>query len=260
MTSPAGGLPAPYRLAQLEEIDSTNAEAMRRALAGDKGPLWILADRQTGGKGRSGRVWETAPGNLFASLLIPATGPVAKAGQLSLVAGVAVIDALRQAGLGSVALRLKWPNDILIGPAKLGGILVESSTPAAPDGRIAVIGVGLNLESTPQGLKDSATNLAAHGLTLSPGDALCFLAGAMDTWLKTWNDGAGFDSVRKGWLERAGAPGEMLTVHTREGDVSGRFAGLDADGALRVALADGRERVFTYGDVTLSGNKDDDKT
>jgi BirA family transcriptional regulator, biotin operon repressor / biotin---[acetyl-CoA-carboxylase] ligase len=260
MTSPAGGLPAPYRLAQLDEIDSTNAEAMRRALAGDSGPLWILAERQTGGKGRSGRVWETAPGNLFASLLIPATGPVAKAGQLSLVAGVAVIDALRKAGLDSGELRLKWPNDILIGTAKLGGVLVESSAPATADGRIAVIGVGLNLESTPEGLQGSATNLAAHGLTLSPGDALCFLAGAMDTWLKTWNDGGGFDAVRNAWLERAGAPGEALTVHTLEGDVAGSFVGLDADGALLIASADGRERAFTYGDVTLSGNEDNDKT
>jgi BirA family biotin operon repressor/biotin-[acetyl-CoA-carboxylase] ligase len=259
MTASGGGLPFP--LAHLAEIDSTNAEAMRRALAGERGPLWVLADRQTAGRGRSGRAWVSDAGNLFASLLVARDYPVAKAGQLSLVAGVATVDALRKAGpleLGA-ELRLKWPNDILIGPDKMGGILVESSTRGAGDGRVTVIGVGLNLASAPPGQERGATYLAAHGLTLSPREALCFLAEAMDAWLETWNGGAGFALVRAAWLQRAGAPGEPLTVHAAEGPVVGRFAGLDADGALVIAGADGRERHFTYGDVTLTGTLSDEE-
>jgi BirA family biotin operon repressor/biotin-[acetyl-CoA-carboxylase] ligase len=90
-------------------------------------------------------------------------------------------------------------------------------------------------------------------LALSPREALCFLAEAMDAWLKTWNDGEGFALIREAWLERGGPAGEPLTVHAGEGPVEGRFVGLDAEGALLVAGADGRERCFTYGDVTLAG-------
>jgi BirA family biotin operon repressor/biotin-[acetyl-CoA-carboxylase] ligase len=259
MTASAGGLS--FALAHLVEIDSTNAEAMRRALAGETGPLWVLADRQTAGRGRSGRAWVSAAGNLFASLLVASDYPIVKAGQLSLVAGVAAVDALRKAGaLASGAeLRLKWPNDILIGAEKTGGILVESSTRGAGDGRVTVIGVGLNLASAPPALEGRATFLAAHGLTLSPRAALCFLAEAMDAWLETWNGGEGFALVRAAWLQRAGAPGEPLTVHAAEGPIEGRFVGLDADGALVIADADGARRHFTYGDVTLSGTLPDKK-
>jgi len=253
MTGSADGLPAPYRLLHLAEADSTNAEAMRRALAGDRGALWVLADRQTAGRGRAGRTWASAPGNLLASLLIETGCPQARAGQLSLVAGVAVVDAIVKAGSPVPGLRLKWPNDILIGSAKAGGILVESSTLGSGRGLQAVIGVGLNLASVPPGLEAGATNLAAHGLSLSPRGTLCFLAETMDAWLKTWNEGEGFAAVRAGWLARAGAVGERLTVHSAEGFMEGRFAGLDDEGALLIACDDGAERRFTYGDVALDG-------
>ena len=262
MSVPAPGLPSGYRLVHLAETQSTNADAMRIGLAGEQGPVWVVADRQTGGRGRSGRSWVSEPGNLFASLMISSGCTPARAGQLSLVAGIAVLDAIREAGAiaPGPALRLKWPNDILIGKAKTGGILVESSARAGASGLLIVVGVGLNLVSAPPGLGRDATNLAAHGLALSPDRALCFLAGAMDAWLKTWNEGEGFDRVREAWLERAGPLGEPLTVNTGASPVEGRFAGLDGEGALLLALEDGSERRFTYGDVTLQGTDADEET
>lgn len=262
MSSEPVDLPPSHRLVHLAETQSTNAEAMRLALAGETGPLWVLADRQTGGRGRSGRTWVSEPGNLFASLLISTSCAAARAGQLSLVAGVAVIDAIREAGAISAGtpLRLKWPNDILIGGAKAGGILVESSARAATPGLLAVVGVGLNLASDPPGLGRDATNLAAHGLALSPARALCFLAGAMDAWLKTWNEGEGFARIREAWLERAGTLGEPLTVHAGESIVEGRFAGLDPEGALLIAVEGGGEQRFTYGDVTLASADANEET
>jgi BirA family biotin operon repressor/biotin-[acetyl-CoA-carboxylase] ligase len=259
MSASAADLSAPFRLVHLPEVDSTNAEAMRRALAGERGPLWVLADRQTAGRGRSGRAWASEPGNLFASLLFATACPAAKVGQLSLVAGVAAIEAIRKAGAleAGAGLRLKWPNDILIGAAKTGGILVESTAQAGRAGMLAVIGVGLNLASAPAKLAPGATNLARHGLPLSPREALCFLAGAMDAWLEIWNDGHGFALVREAWVARAGAAGEPLTVHASEGPVEGRFVGLDAEGALLIAGPDGRERRFTFGDVTLANSPRD---
>jgi BirA family biotin operon repressor/biotin-[acetyl-CoA-carboxylase] ligase len=255
MSAPTDDPPAPARLVQLAETDSTNAEALRRALGGEPGPLWLLADRQTAGRGRAGRSWASAPGNLFASLLVSTTCPAPQASQLSLVAGVAAVDAIRKAGgqAPPAELRLKWPNDILIGSAKVGGILIESTTRAPGSDRLAVIGVGLNLVSAPEPLGRAATFLSAHGITLSPHRALCFLAEAMDAWLETWNDARGFALVRAAWLQRAGPVGEPLTVHASEGLISGRFAGLDAEGALVVAGPDGKERRFAYGDVMLGG-------
>jgi BirA family biotin operon repressor/biotin-[acetyl-CoA-carboxylase] ligase len=148
-------------------------------------------------------------------------------------------------------LRLKWPNDILIGTAKTGGILVESTTRGSGAERLAIIGIGLNLVSAPDDLPRAATFLSAHGLSLSPTRALCFLAEAMDGWLKTWNDAQGFARVRQAWLDRAGPLGEPLTVHTAQGIAAGRFAGLDEAGALLVAGSDGTERRFNYGDVMI---------
>lgn len=253
--SPKGnGASDPDRWVHLAEIDSTNGEAMRLALSDAAGPLWVFADKQTSGRGRSGRLWVSPPGNLYASLLTSTDAPGGKAGQLSLVAGVATIDAIRKAGplVSGDRLRLKWPNDVLIGTAKVGGILVECSLRVHRKGFVVVIGIGLNLASTPLELGHAATYLAAHGLALSPREALCFLSQEMDAWLKTWNDGDGFAAVREAWLNRAGPVGEPLRVIANEGSVEGRFVGLDAEGALIIADRDGQEQQFTYGDVSLT--------
>lgn len=250
MTDAPPELPEGCAHVHIEAVDGTNAEAMRRVLAGEHGPLWITADRQTAGKGRSGRTWASQTGNLFASYIAPVSCPPAKAGQLSLVAGVAAYDAIARAG-SIRGVRLKWPNDILIGTAKAGGILIESTVRSGQAGTIAVIGIGLNLVSAPEDLGRAATFLAQHGLKLSPQGALCFLAHTMKEWMTNWDDGAGFVEVREAWLERAGPLGEPLTVNAGATPVSGRFAGLDENGALLIDSDDGRQLSFSFGDVSL---------
>lgn len=246
-------LPDGVRLVELENVDSTNAEALRRAAEGEQGPLWILAGQQTAGRGRSGRAWSTAAGNLAATLAISLPRERAAVSyQLALIAGVAVCDALTRSGAvpQAAALRLKWPNDVLLDGRKLGGILIES-TPVG--GRLAIaIGIGLNLVTHPTDTALPATSLAEFGTPPRRCDVVGLLSHAVAEWLQRWQEGDGFGAIRAAWLERAGPIGEKCSVNAGNGRVEGRFAGLDADGALLILSADGRQRRFTYGDVSLT--------
>src|SRR5262249_10461473 len=171
---PPNPVPQPIRSIVLDEVGSTNAEAFALAKAGETGPLWLMAHRQTAGRGRSGRSWASEPGNLHASLLQGLGCPAPAVPQLSLLAGVAVIDAIAAAAAGAIMadLRLKWPNDVLIGGAKCAGILPECHS-GGPTGRlVAVVGIGINLAWHPPGLARAATHLAAHGVAGVPGEKL----------------------------------------------------------------------------------------
>src|SRR6185437_13962094 len=123
-----------------DEIDSTNAEARRRAEVGEAGPVWITAAVQTAGRGRRGRSWSTARGNLAATLLMTTDAPPVEAAQVSFVAALAAAE-LADACLGEGVARLKWPNDVLVHGKKAVGILDESGP--RPDGRLwLAVGIG----------------------------------------------------------------------------------------------------------------------
>ena len=232
------------RIIALQSVDSTNAEAQRRAAAGEAPPFWVMAETQTAGRGRAGRSWTSARGNLQASLLIRLADASPKAYQLSLVAGVAVIDAIRAACPlpEGTQLRLKWPNDILIDGAKVGGVLVESSSRAG--GLEAAVGIGINLASHPENLGRAVTHLGAHAPAPAPAELLASIVEAMQRWLSVWDEGDGFAPVRAAWLRGSGNPGEALSINTGAETVAGAFNGLDADGALLLRDAEGRERRF----------------
>jgi BirA family biotin operon repressor/biotin-[acetyl-CoA-carboxylase] ligase len=242
-----------HRIIRLAETQSTNQDALRLALAGEALPVWISAERQTGGKGRAGRGWTSIDGNLQASCAIQSAAPIAQAGELALVAGVAAIDAIRDCAPG-VAARLKWPNDILIGGAKAGGILVESSLARPDPGFIAVIGYGLNVAAHPDDLGRAATSLAAHGATVTADAMLAALASRLQHWLTAWDDGRNFErSIAAAWQSRAGADGESISVTTPSGSLPGRYRGIDARGYLLLDADDGTRHTVTYGDVALLG-------
>jgi BirA family biotin operon repressor/biotin-[acetyl-CoA-carboxylase] ligase len=238
------------RVEVLDEIDSTNSEAMRRTLAGETGPLWLRANVQVQGRGRSGRVWVSPRGNLYASLLFAPRCMPGKVYQLSLLAGVAVHDAIGSAGTEPLALRLKWPNDVLIGGAKVAGVLAESI--AGRDGApLAILGIGINLASSPAQSGQAATHLSAHGIDLDPEATLDVLDASICRWLAVWDRGNGFAAIRAAWLERAGPEGENLAINAGGGRVEGRFAGLDDDGSILLRDGEGRALRFTFGDVAV---------
>lgn len=254
-------LPRGYRLAAYDAIDSTNTEGLRLAAKGEDSGLWIWAAEQRLGRGRSGRNWASPPGNLHASLLLRLAVPLATAQQLSLLAGVAAHDAIHSLASGSATqpdIRLKWPNDILSGNAKLGGILLESTSTAGNGGKakgatppIVVIGTGLNIAHAPQDLARPATCLHELGIRVTPAQALAALAWTTAEWLAQWNEGLGFELIRQAWLDRAQTVGETVSVRIGGERLIGTFLGLDANGALRLATAKGGERSITAGEVSL---------
>jgi BirA family transcriptional regulator, biotin operon repressor / biotin---[acetyl-CoA-carboxylase] ligase len=251
MTENQVAMPGGWRAATFGEIDSTNSEAMRRARAGERGPLWITAAVQTRGKGRSGRPWISGSGNLAATLLFAPACSLGSLPELSLLAGVATFDALCEArGPGATgALRLKWPNDVLVDGNKVSGILVESSLVGGFP--VVAIGIGVNVEEPPA-LKDRQAASVSGGPHRVHRDAIASrLAFSLARWLGVWDNGSNFAQVREAWLARAGARGEPMSVHAGDELVAGLFAGLAEDGGLLLETAAGGWRKFAFGDVAL---------
>lgn len=239
---------------KLETVDLTNAEARRRALAGEPGPLWIWSARQSQGRGRGGREWVSQPGNLFASLLIGLNCPLRVASQLALVAGIVAFDTIAKliAYEGRSEVLLKWPNDVLLAGEKVAGMLLENVGGTNENRSVVVIGTGINLASYPENLPQPAVSLATYGMTVTPADALEALAASTLEWLDRWGEGACFPTIRRAWLDRAGPTGRPLTVRVGSQEAEGVYGGLDADGALRLLMPGGGEYRVTAGDVFFS--------
>jgi BirA family biotin operon repressor/biotin-[acetyl-CoA-carboxylase] ligase len=237
---------AGYGLLELDSIDSTNAEARRRAIKGARGPLWITAKSQTAGRGRRGNRWQSLEGNLFASLLLHPNKPAGECAQLTFAAALAVSDML--AGYApSGGFALKWPNDVLAEGRKIAGILLESESGA--DGKAAwlVIGFGVNLAAYPERLP--AISLAALGISPPTGkQAVHRLAGAFRKWYELWLE-EGFAPVREAWLARAAGLGARLRVRLPREEIEGVFLGIDDNGALQLGLPGESTRAITAGEV-----------
>lgn len=231
------------------ELDSTNSEASRLAQAGEAGPLWIVAERQTAGRGRRGRVWQGASGNLAATLLLATDRTPAQAAQTAFIAALALAD-MAAGFVPADLIRVKWPNDLLVGGAKAGGVLIESG--AAPRGGLwLAVGVGANLADAPKDTPYPATSLAAHGPVPSPADALAALDAGFSRWLDVW-EAQGFEPLRAAWMGRAHGLGQPCTVSFGDRTVTGTHDGLDADGALLLRVGAAVQRI-TAGDVIFGG-------
>lgn len=241
----------PHRIIRLSETGSTNKDAMRLALNGEPLPIWVVAQRQTEGRGRVGRTWVSSEGNLHASLAFRSLAPPASAGQIALVAGVALFEAVAAVTNLGGRLRLKWPNDLMVGDAKVGGILVESTLVPAGD-LIAVAGFGLNIASAPT-LNRPVTALALETQDANAEMILAALTDSCHRWLQLWDEGRAFSAIRESWLARAGPLGQSITITAGDQTLSGVYQGLNDAGALLADIA-GRLETFNFGDVTLAGS------
>ena len=275
-----------YRLHSHDRLDSTNSEAMRLAHGGEAGPLWVTTRRQEAGRGRRGNAWASPEGNLAASLLLPVAGVAPEmVATLGFVAGCALVDALRDAcrsapSLGmrgegrsdsivaealspraergdalapqaiappQAAIHLKWPNDVLADGQKLAGILLEAET--LPGGRRAVVvGFGVNIAATPEGLPYPAAALSAFSAADAP-MLLEFLSERFVEAVRIWNKGRGFSNIRRRWLERAAGVGAPVSVRMAEATLTGIFETIDEGGRLVILAPDGTRRTVTAGEV-----------
>ena len=240
--------PLGYALLELDEIDSTNQEAKRRAAAGVTSPLWIVAARQSEGRGRRGNAWQSLSGNLAATLLIRPERRAAECAQLSFAAALAVSDML--AGFAPHAnFGLKWPNDVLADGRKIAGILLESESRADGTAAWLAVGIGVNLAAFPDDVELPATSLAVQGiLPPAPRDALLDLAAAFAKWYEVWRT-QGFSPVREAWLARASGLGSRVRARLAREEVVGVFQGIDESGALLLGLAGGVTRAIAAGEV-----------
>ncbi|QIQ85997.1 biotin--[acetyl-CoA-carboxylase] ligase [Erythrobacter sp.] len=231
----------------VEETGSTNADLamlVREGRAPGEGE-WLVARRQTAGRGRQGRQWFDGLGNFMGSSLVLRLDGDPTPSSLSFVAALAVHDAAMQA-LGETAnLALKWPNDVLLGGGKLSGILLEMV------GHHIVVGIGVNIARAPDLPDRKTAALADHGAAPDVESFARSLADAFGARLAEWRAEGLSITLQRFLAQSIHAPGAPLRVHDGEGaPIEGRFAGLEtSDGALRLRLADGSERVIRAGDV-----------
>lgn len=247
----SAGLPSGYRRVSHDSLGSTNAEAFVLARAGDPGKTWVTAREQTAGRGRRGRAWSGARGNLAASLLLLDPAPAELAPTIAFVAGVAlhqaVIDIVGPAAADR--LSLKWPNDLLLDRLKVAGILVEAERTGS--GKLVIVaGFGVNCVSHPAiAASVPPSSFAARGVPIGAEALFAALARAMASELSRWNRGAGFPATRSAWLARSSGIGEAIRVNLDGRSVDGRFEDLDKEGRLILRRDDGVREAFSAGDV-----------
>lgn len=240
----------------LQETDSTNLEARRRAEAGEFGPLWIGTKRQTAGRARRGRVWDMDTGNLAQTLLIKLDKTPFEASQLTFVAALAVYDLVGRYVPPSL-VTIKWPNDVLLDGKKVSGILLESGS-INGGGLWLAIGIGVNLKIYPAGTDRPATAIADHlsaDHVFAPTveEAGEVLASTFDYWLAKWQT-QGFEPVRQAWVDRTpGLNGPCIARLPNE-TLEGTADGIEPDGSLRLKLANGTIKVISAGDVFFGDN------
>ena len=253
-----------------QELTSTMDVAHQFASQDASEGTCVWAEKQTAGRGRAGRVWSSAPGGIYLSVILRPSRQVSELPQLSLVAGLAVAEAIQE--LTSLPAVIRWPNDVLFNGKKLAGILTEASTQHIPaslshlPGRAAhstqqyaVAGIGINVTTDPQDLPDEATTLQEVSDTFSRTKSVRHferleLAPALFRhleWVYQQWDREGFPAIRPAFLARLSLLGSLVHIRTPQEIFEGQAMDVDEEGRLLVRLESGVVRTFEVGEVTL---------
>lgn len=240
------GLPAFYHPIALGTVGSTNDEALGLAAEGAAEGTLVTARCQSAGRGRRGRSWESAEGNLFLSLILRPPGGAGAAQQICFAGALAIFETVEAHLPPGADIGLKWPNDVLVGGCKVSGLLIERPVGG---GTALVLGVGINLVSHPASTAYPATDLTSEGAGMvRPEAALEGFCRAFLARYRQWQT-CGFAPLRADWLARARGLGGPLAVEIEGRRFDGVFTGLDGDGALRLDLGGQGVKKVTAGDV-----------
>ena len=232
------------------ETGSTNADLAARLGAGEylaEGD-WLVADRQTAGRGRQGRSWFDGHGNFMGSTVVHPGAGDPPAASLALLSGIALHEVVAPLIQPPTTALLKWPNDLMIGAAKLAGILLERV------GDAVIVGIGVNLAQAPSVMGRETIALSAIGPAPDRDHFAAALAHQFALELERWRS-FGLDPMIRRWLAAAHPVGTPLAVgEPGEQSLKGRFIGLSADGALQLGLAGGTTRTIHAGEVRLASD------
>ena len=244
-----------YHLLSFETIDSTNEEAKRIAIGGGSHGAVVWAKEQEEGKGRSGREWQSDDGNLFVSMLLRPGCDIEALSQLSYVAALAAYHTIEDVLGEDADIKLKWPNDLLVNDKKVAGILLESFTIPGDDERWAVVGLGMNIESSPSDVRFPATSLKEEGVEII--SAKIVLSRYVHCFIENYNQWSrrGFSAIRRQWQQAAWALKEQVTVQVGNDEIRGEFRGVDAEGGLIIQQS-AKERLIVHaGDMFALADK-----
>ncbi len=240
-----------YDLLTFASLDSTNTEALKLARAGVKGNYVIVTKDQKGGRGRNGKSWANAPGNLYCSILLEVNLPPKILPQISFIAANAAyesIELLKNKSNSPIKITLKWPNDVFINGKKVAGILLESLNYSKK--QYVVIGVGVNVISIPKIDKYPVTSLIKEGIPVeNANEFLCILICKFDNLFTNWKKEQNFSNIRTKWLNRALNLNENITIIKNDNRISGIFRDIDMNGSLILELPDGQTQKFYTGEI-----------
>ena len=256
-------MPAAFRIQSVEQTGSTNSDMLKHAANGGREGDWLRAERQLAGRGRLGREWQEETGNLYASTIITVAPDDPPATLLAMVAGIAFAKTVIDYSTAQSVL-LKWPNDVMVGAAKMGGILLERQ------GDAVIAGFGLNIHSAPNIAGRETIALADvrpdNAQSLDAALVCEKLAFYFSDTLRLWRDSDDGEKnatntrnpVLDSWCALAHPVGTKVSVNDVHGKpIKSQFAGLDDDGAMRLLGADGNIAIIRAGDVSLIVDKEE---
>ncbi|VVO42618.1 bifunctional biotin--[acetyl-CoA-carboxylase] ligase/biotin operon repressor BirA [Pseudomonas fluorescens] len=232
-----------------DSIDSTNAEALRAIERGQAAPFLVLAERQTAGRGRRGRKWASPfAENIYYSLVLRIEGGMRQLEGLSLVVGLAVMQALRELGISAAGL--KWPNDVLVGQKKIAGILLELvGDPADVCHVVLGVGINVNMQMTDEVDQQWTSMRLESGKVFDRNQLVAALGERLQAYLSRHQVG-GFSAIQAEWEQNNLWQGRAVSLIAGVNQIDGEVLGIDSQGALRLKV-DGVEKVFSGGELSL---------
>lgn len=234
-----------------DSVTNTNEELKEMARDGATGMTMLCATEQTQGRGRHGREWKSAAGNLHASILLRGVTKE-QAHELAFIAALALVETV-ESFLFDQEVTLKWPNDVLVDGKKIGGILLESEI-SGGELDFVVVGMGLNVGSTPEGLDGKATSFKDYETEVDLEEVKQLLGEAFTEYLDTWYDtgeAGGFERIGNLWMQYAAFLDKQITVKLPEnlgGEVKGVFKGMNAKGEM-ILEQDGIEKNYSSAEI-----------